>query len=71
MQLLSLSKVALITLGCAKNSVDSSYMQGQIEAKGGTIVADASEADVIIVNTAVLSKRPSKNRSRPFSRRRS
>ncbi|MCL5291994.1 MAG: 30S ribosomal protein S12 methylthiotransferase RimO [Actinobacteria bacterium] len=44
-------KVAIITLGCAKNSVDTSYMRASIEDGGGVVVGDAAEADVVIVNT--------------------
>ena len=44
-------KVAVVTLGCAKNSVDSSYMRASIKRGGAEIVDDPSLADVVVVNT--------------------
>lgn len=44
-------KVSLISLGCAKNLVDSEIMVGHLHQAGMTVVADASKADVVIVNT--------------------
>ncbi len=44
-------KVSIITLGCAKNEVDSSYMRASIEGGGGELVDDPRSADVVIVNT--------------------
>ncbi len=44
--------VAFVTLGCAKNEVDSDRMRALIEADAQlTIVDDPDQADVIIVNT--------------------
>jgi ribosomal protein S12 methylthiotransferase len=43
--------VALISLGCAKNLVDSEVMLGALKRAGQTIVPDPAAADVIIVNT--------------------
>lgn len=43
--------VALIHLGCAKNLVDSEAMLGRVVRPGVRLTGDASEADVIIVNT--------------------
>lgn len=43
--------VAMITMGCAKNEVDSERMRAAIEGAGGIIVDDASASDAIIVNT--------------------
>jgi ribosomal protein S12 methylthiotransferase len=44
--------VAFVTLGCAKNEVDSDRMRALIEADPQlAIVEDADDADVIIVNT--------------------
>ncbi len=44
--------VAFVTLGCAKNEVDSDRMRALIEADPAlSIVDDADDADVIIVNT--------------------
>jgi ribosomal protein S12 methylthiotransferase len=44
-------KVALISLGCPKNLVDSEMMLGQLQLNGYELTADAAEADVIVVNT--------------------
>ena len=43
--------VALITLGCAKNEVDSAHMTERMLAAGYRMVDDPAEADVVIVNT--------------------
>jgi len=43
-------KVALITLGCPKNLVDSEQMLGLLEANGYGLSSE-QEADVIVVNT--------------------
>src|SRR4051794_21868431 len=44
-------KVALISLGCPKNLVDSEMMLGQLQTNGYELTADAADADVIVVNT--------------------
>lgn len=44
-------KVKIVTLGCEKNLVDSEIMSGLIDANGYTLVENAEEATVIIVNT--------------------
>ncbi len=44
-------RVALVTLGCARNEVDSEELAGRLAADGWELVADASEADAVIVNT--------------------
>ncbi|MEV7289409.1 30S ribosomal protein S12 methylthiotransferase RimO [Streptomyces sp. NPDC093252] len=43
--------VALVTLGCARNEVDSEELAGRLEADGWQLVADAEDADVAVVNT--------------------
>ena len=43
--------VGLISLGCAKNLVDSEIMVGHLLQAGMRVVPDAAEADVVIVNT--------------------
>ena len=47
----SLKKVGLVSLGCAKNRVDSENLLGMLRARGMEIVADPAEADAIFVNT--------------------
>ncbi len=44
-------KVALISLGCAKNLVDSEVMLGVLKRSGFTFVGRPEAADVIVVNT--------------------
>ncbi|MFG2946164.1 30S ribosomal protein S12 methylthiotransferase RimO [Streptomyces adustus] len=43
--------VALVTLGCARNEVDSEELAGRLEADGWDLVEDAANADVAVVNT--------------------
>ncbi|WP_210589202.1 30S ribosomal protein S12 methylthiotransferase RimO [Streptomyces sp. GESEQ-35] len=43
--------VALVTLGCARNEVDSEELAGRLEADGWDLVEDAEDADVAVVNT--------------------
>src|SRR4051812_26624495 len=43
--------VALVTLGCARNEVDSEELAGRLEAAGWRLVDDASDAEVAVVNT--------------------
>ncbi len=44
-------KVGLISLGCAKNLIDSEIMIGHLAQAGMSLTAEPKEADVIIVNT--------------------
>ncbi len=44
-------KVSLISLGCAKNLVDSEIMVGHLHQAGMSVVPEAEKADVVIVNT--------------------
>ncbi|MBI5137612.1 MAG: 30S ribosomal protein S12 methylthiotransferase RimO [Nitrospirae bacterium] len=46
-----LKKVGMINLGCPKNQVDAETMLGKLRAHGYELTADATEAEVIIVNT--------------------
>jgi ribosomal protein S12 methylthiotransferase len=41
----------MISLGCAKNRVDSEIMLGELRAKGYELAADVDAADTVIVNT--------------------
>jgi ribosomal protein S12 methylthiotransferase len=43
--------VAVISLGCPKNTVDSEVMLGKLAQDHYTLVKDPSEAEVVIVNT--------------------
>ena len=44
-------RVALVTLGCTRNDVDSEELAGRLSAEGWDLVDDAAEADVAVVNT--------------------
>ena len=44
-------RVALLTLGCDKNTVDSERYLAQLEDHGAERVHDLSDAELIIVNT--------------------
>ncbi|MGY1642340.1 MiaB/RimO family radical SAM methylthiotransferase [Geodermatophilus sp. SYSU D00703] len=44
-------KVAVVTLGCARNEVDSEELAGRLAAGGYELVEDADEADAVLVNT--------------------
>jgi ribosomal protein S12 methylthiotransferase len=43
--------VALVTLGCARNEVDSEELAARLEGGGWQVVDDADAADVVMVNT--------------------
>jgi len=44
-------KVHFISLGCPKNLVDSEIMAGTLMKDGFSVVADAEDADTVVVNT--------------------
>lgn len=44
-------KVGLISLGCAKNSVDSEVIMGLLQQEGYILTHNEGEADILIVNT--------------------
>ena len=44
-------KVAVVTLGCARNEVDSEEMAGRLAANGWELVDDPDDADAVLVNT--------------------
>jgi ribosomal protein S12 methylthiotransferase RimO len=41
----------VVTLGCARNEVDSEELAGRLEAGGFVLVGDAEDADTVVVNT--------------------
>jgi len=47
-------KIGLISLGCPKNLVDSEVMLGLAREAGHELTADASQADVLVVNTCAF-----------------
>ncbi len=46
--------VNLVTLGCARNEVDSSEIAGRLELGGYRLVAEPAGADVVVVNTCAF-----------------
>ena len=46
-----MSKIGVISLGCAKNQVDTEQMLGYLRAAGHSFTGDPAEAEVLIVNT--------------------
>src|ERR671921_1221953 len=47
-------KIGLISLGCPKNLVDSEVMLGLAQQAGHELTHDASNADVLVVNTCAF-----------------
>ena len=46
--------ICFVTLGCAKNEVDTDKMQAKLLAAGFSLVDDATKADLVIVNTCAF-----------------
>lgn len=44
-------RVALLTLGCARNEVDSEELAARLDSDGWQVTTDAEGADVVVVNT--------------------
>ncbi|HEY8341359.1 MAG TPA: 30S ribosomal protein S12 methylthiotransferase RimO [Egibacteraceae bacterium] len=47
-------RVALVTLGCGRNEVDSDQVAGSLAAAGYTLVDDPEQADCVLVNTCTF-----------------
>jgi ribosomal protein S12 methylthiotransferase len=47
-------KIGFVSLGCPKNLVDSEVMIGLVQQAGHEVTADASSADVLVVNTCAF-----------------
>ena len=45
------ARVAMVTLGCARNDVDSEELAGRLASDGWELVAEPADADAIVVNT--------------------
>ena len=43
--------VAIVTMGCARNEVDSEELAGRLAADGWTLIEDVESAEVAVVNT--------------------
>lgn len=50
----SSNRVAFVSLGCAKNLVDSEVMIGKLGSAGWELVPDAAEADAVVINTCAF-----------------
>jgi hypothetical protein len=46
--------VAVVTLGCGRNEVDSENVAGLLSASGFRMVADPERADAVVVNTCAF-----------------
>ena len=46
--------VSFVSLGCAKNLVDSEVMIAKLGAAGWTLVPDADDADAVVINTCAF-----------------
>src|SRR3954466_8702668 len=44
-------RAALVTLGCARNEVDSEELAARLERDGWALVDDPDDADAVVVNT--------------------
>ncbi|HVN11825.1 MAG TPA: 30S ribosomal protein S12 methylthiotransferase RimO [Kineosporiaceae bacterium] len=53
--------VALVTLGCARNEVDSEELAGRLESAGWRLVDEAADADVAVVNTCAFVEQAKKD----------
>lgn len=49
-----MKRVHLVSLGCAKNRVDSEVMAGLLQGEGFTLVSDPDDADIAVVNTCTF-----------------
>ena len=47
-------RVGMVNLGCAKNLVDAEIMLGSVKARGMEVTANATEADVLVINTCAF-----------------
>ncbi|MCM8814282.1 MAG: 30S ribosomal protein S12 methylthiotransferase RimO [Candidatus Omnitrophica bacterium] len=47
-------RVALVSLGCAKNQVDAEYMLGNLRRAGFSVGCEPAGADIVIVNTCAF-----------------
>lgn len=50
----SMKRIALVSLGCPKNLVDSEFIIEQLERGGYEIVSDPAHADGVVVNTCAF-----------------
>lgn len=48
------TRVAIVTLGCGRNEVDSEQLAGLFHREGDEVVDDPADADVVLVNTCTF-----------------
>ena len=48
------TSVSIVTMGCARNEVDSSEIAGRLAAGGFRLAAEGASADVVVVNTCAF-----------------
>ena len=48
------TRVAVVTLGCGRNEVDSAQVGGALEAAGLAVTDDPARADCVLVNTCTF-----------------
>ena len=53
--------VAIVTLGCARNEVDSEELAGRLAAEGFRLVDDAADAETVLVNTCAFVEQAKKD----------
>ncbi|MDQ3766452.1 MAG: 30S ribosomal protein S12 methylthiotransferase RimO, partial [Actinomycetota bacterium] len=46
-----MARVAIVTLGCPKNAVDSEGLAGLLSIRGHEVTSDTATAEVVVVNT--------------------
>lgn len=49
--LTDLKRIAIVTLGCSKNVVDSEHLAGQLQRNSFVLEPDPERADVVLINT--------------------
>ncbi|MEK7865794.1 MAG: 30S ribosomal protein S12 methylthiotransferase RimO, partial [Planctomycetota bacterium] len=47
-------RVSFVSLGCAKNLVDSEVLLGQIVQNGGVLCAEPDDAEMVVINTCAF-----------------
>src|SRR5919106_5768894 len=53
--------VAIVTLGCARNEVDSEELAGRLAAEGFRLVDEAADAETVLVNTCAFVEQAKKD----------
>ena len=58
-------RVALVTLGCTRNDVDSEELAGRLRSEGWELVDDAADAVGSLIADGLLATQDRYNRSAP------